>query len=87
MLHFSLKGNHVTLYSCARNMDEPLALPLSSSPSGPTCEYRPPSLWIDLFRSIVASRRFIYITGWSVYTDLKLLRLEFGCRISCAGVI
>ena len=38
-----------------------------ASPSSPSVEYRPASLWIDLFRSIVRSEKFIYITGWSVF--------------------
>ena len=37
-------------------------------------DYVAPSLWLDLYRSLVAATNFIYITGWSVYTDLKLLR-------------
>ena len=37
-------------------------------------DYVAPSLWLDLYRSLVAATNFIYITGWSVYTDMKLLR-------------
>ena len=28
----------------------------------------------DVYRSLVASQELIYITGWSVWTELKLIR-------------
>ena len=69
--YFPLRlGNHVTLYSCARSSVTPeeFILPKANN------EYRPPSLWLDLYRSLVASTKFIYISGWSVNTNIKLLR-------------
>ena len=61
------KGNRVTLYSCARNGTFGATLR--------NADHRPkPSLWLDLYRSLVAATKFIYITGWSVNTNIKLLR-------------
>lgn len=58
---------HVDLYSCARNNSQPVSL----SDGG---EYQPGSCWLDLYRDLLRAEKFIYITGWSVWTDLKLLR-------------
>ena len=30
--------------------------------------------WRDLYESIKNAKKFIYITGWSVYTEIQLLR-------------
>ena len=59
------KSNRVTLYSCARSLPTKDAAGKS---------FQSPSLWLDLYSSLVASRKFIYITGWSVNTNIKLLR-------------
>ena len=77
--YFPLRvGNRVTLFSCARNVDFehriPLAATADAANAGSHVGYSPPSLWIDMFKSIVASERFIYITGWSVHCKIKLLR-------------
>ena len=37
-------------------------------------QYVPTRAWRDLFNAINNAQKFIYITGWSVYTDTKLLR-------------
>ena len=63
------KGNNVTLYSCARNGTND-SLSTLRNDNRPT----KPSLWLDLYRSLVAATKFIYITGWSVNTNIKLLR-------------
>ena len=59
------RSNKVTLYSCARSLP-------SKDSNGRS--YQSPSLWLDVYRSLVASEKFIYITGWSVNTKIKLLR-------------
>ena len=59
------KSNRVTLYSCARSLPTKDAAGKS---------FQSPSLWLDLYSSLVAARKFIYITGWSVNTNIKLLR-------------
>jgi hypothetical protein len=65
-------NNRVTIYSCVRNLDAAFGIPTSST--GPPLVYSPPSLWIDLYRSIVAATKFIYIIGWSIQTNIKMLR-------------
>jgi hypothetical protein len=62
----------VTVYSCVRNLDAAFAIP-TSNPTV-TVPYSPPSLWIDLYRNIVAATKFIYIIGWSIQTNIKMLR-------------
>ena len=39
-------------------------------------EYVPTRCWRDLFDTISAAEKFIYITGWSVYTEISLVRGE-----------
>ncbi|CAB4266762.1 unnamed protein product [Prunus armeniaca] len=36
--------------------------------------YEPQRCWEDIFDAITNARHFIYITGWSVYTEITLLR-------------
>lgn len=60
-------GCQVDLYSCARNLPHPVQLSDGSS-------YQPGSCYLDMFRSIVGAEKFIYITGWSVWTGLHLVR-------------
>ena len=55
------------LYSCATNSSRPVTLS-----SGEI--YQPGSCWLDLYRDLVGAEKFIYITGWAVWTELKLLR-------------
>ena len=78
--------NEVTLYSCARNSDTQHSIPIScstgsSSSSSQLTDYSPPSLWIDIFKAIVESQRFIYLAGWSLNTSIKLLRRELNCSL------
>lgn len=73
--YFPLRsGNAVTLYSCARNTDIQQSLPVDPDLPHLLTNYMPSSLWIDLYKSLVASQKFIYITGWSVFAKIKLLR-------------
>ena len=55
------------LYSCATNTPRPVTLSTGET-------YQPGSCWLDLYRDLVRAEKFIYITGWSVWTELKLLR-------------
>ena len=57
----------VELYSCATNSSRPVTLSTGEN-------YQPGSCWLDLYRDLVRAQKFIYITGWSVWTQLKLLR-------------
>ncbi|GLJ47212.1 hypothetical protein SUGI_0996540 [Cryptomeria japonica] len=36
--------------------------------------YSPPRLWEEMYEYINGARKFIYITGWSVYTEITLVR-------------
>ena len=36
--------------------------------------YQATTAWKDLYASIKAAKRFIYITGWSVFTEIQLVR-------------
>lgn len=36
--------------------------------------YQPQRCWEDIFDAIVNAKHFIYITGWSVYTNITLIR-------------
>ncbi|KAH9299274.1 hypothetical protein KI387_030956, partial [Taxus chinensis] len=36
--------------------------------------YRPPRLWEEMYQYINGAEKFIYIAGWSVYTDFTLMR-------------
>ena len=55
------------LYSCATNSSRQVTLSNGQN-------YQPGSCWLDLYRDLVRAEKFIYITGWSVWTELKLLR-------------
>jgi len=57
------------LYSCAANSTNPVVLS-----SGEV--YQPAGYFLDVYRSLVASQELIYITGWSIWTDLKLIRRQ-----------
>ena len=37
-------------------------------------QYEPTRAWRDLFNAINNAQKFIYITGWSVFTDIQLVR-------------
>lgn len=72
--YFSLKeGCEVKLYQDAHCPQ----LPLFEGVTGPDGDpYEPPCAWTDLYSALSAAQRFIYITGWSVYTDIALVRGE-----------
>ncbi|XP_061341037.1 phospholipase D alpha 1-like [Gastrolobium bilobum] len=36
--------------------------------------YEPGRCWEDIFNAIMEAKQFIYITGWSVYTEITLIR-------------
>lgn len=64
------KGCHVTLYQDAHmtnNFLPPIYL-------GDGQVYQPHRCWEDIFEAINNAQRLIYITGWSVNTEIKLCR-------------
>ena len=39
-------------------------------------QYVPSRAWFDIFNAINNAQKFIYITGWSVFTNIQLVRGE-----------
>ncbi|XWS17810.1 hypothetical protein CRYUN_Cryun33cG0100000 [Craigia yunnanensis] len=67
---FSQKqGCKVTLYQDAHVQDD---FPLLSLPRDE--RYQPRRCWEDIFDAISNAKHLIYITGWSVYTEITLIR-------------
>ncbi|KAJ1415918.1 Phospholipase D/Transphosphatidylase [Sesbania bispinosa] len=64
------EGCNVTLYQDAHAPDNALPwIPISG-----TKYYVPGRCWEDIYNAIVEAKYFIYITGWSVYTEITLIR-------------
>ncbi|KAK4274433.1 hypothetical protein QN277_017653 [Acacia crassicarpa] len=62
----------VTLYQDAHVLDDfiKVSIPLS----GGIRYYNPGRCWQDIFSAIYNAKYLIYITGWSVYTEITLIR-------------
>ncbi|OMO90827.1 C2 calcium-dependent membrane targeting [Corchorus olitorius] len=65
------KDCKVTLYQDAHISDE-FINPGISLAGGKL--YQPQKCWEDIFEAIDKAKHFIYITGWSVYTEITLVR-------------
>ncbi|KAB5563819.1 hypothetical protein DKX38_003873 [Salix brachista] len=64
------QGCKVSLYQDAHVPDKFIPkIPLSSGEN-----YDPHRCWEDVFDAITNAKHFIYITGWSVYTEISLVR-------------
>uniref|UniRef100_A0A0C9RUJ2 Phospholipase D n=1 Tax=Wollemia nobilis TaxID=56998 RepID=A0A0C9RUJ2_9CONI len=64
------KGCKVTLYQDAHMPDKFMPrIPLAGGQV-----YQPHHCWEDVFDAIENARHLIYITGWSVYTEITLIR-------------
>ncbi|CAL0325956.1 unnamed protein product [Lupinus luteus] len=64
------QGCKVTLYQDAHVPDNFVPkIPLSGGKS-----YEPHRCWEDIFDAITNAKHLIYITGWSVYTEISLVR-------------
>ncbi|KZV56057.1 phospholipase d alpha [Dorcoceras hygrometricum] len=64
------KGCRVSLYQDAHVPDQFIPkIPLSGGKY-----YEPHRCWEDVFDAITNAKHFIYITGWSVYTEIALIR-------------
>ncbi|KAL4294842.1 hypothetical protein AHAS_Ahas18G0268500 [Arachis hypogaea] len=63
-------GCKVTLYQDAHVQDN------FSRPMAPSERkfYEPARCWKDIYNAIIDAKHFIYITGWSVYTEISLVR-------------
>ncbi|CAH1419813.1 unnamed protein product [Lactuca virosa] len=64
------KGGKVTLYQDAHVPDN--SLPCSELDGG--MHYVHGTCWIDIFNAIQNAKRLVYITGWSVWHEVKLVR-------------
>jgi len=62
-------GNRITPYNCA--ITPKGSIPDVMTADGPVSAR---SYWEDLHARLNQAQKFIYITGWSVWTELKLLR-------------
>ena len=70
--YFSLlKYNHVTLYQDAETPHDPLFDEIAYD-DGST--YEPTNCWKDIYRSLREAQKVIYMTGWSVWTEVVLVR-------------
>ncbi|GER53176.1 phospholipase D, partial [Striga asiatica] len=64
------KGCRATLYQDAHVLDNFIPkIPLRGGK-----HYEPHRCWEDIFDAISESKHLIYVAGWSVYTEIKLIR-------------
>jgi phospholipase D1/2 len=63
--------NRVTLYQDAHTPATPLLTSITLSDGR---KYKPTNAWIDIYEALNGARHLIYITGWSVYTRITLVR-------------
>ncbi|XP_051130109.1 phospholipase D gamma 1-like [Andrographis paniculata] len=75
------RGGTVTLYQDAHVHDG--ALPSVLLADGRP--YRPRHCWRDIYDAISEARRFVYITGWSVYHMVRLVRDDPNASNSTLG--
>lgn len=64
------EGCKVTLFQNAEV--SPLSIP--DIPFNP--EYQHGRCWVEIARAIMSATKFIYITGWAVYSEIVLVRTE-----------
>jgi len=64
-------NNRVTLYQDA---DTPMSKTFNGVTNPVGSQYVPSRCWRDIFEALRDAERFIYITGWSVFTGISLLR-------------
>jgi len=68
------RGCHVTLYQDTHCPTDLPWLNMVQGPNGTSPQYR--SCWKDLYYDLEQAKHIITITGWSVWTELKLFRGE-----------
>ena len=70
--YFPMKeGCNVRLYQDAHCPSIPLFENVQTLSGDP---YDPPCAWTDTYKAINAAQSFLYITGWSVFTETSLVR-------------
>ena len=67
------EGCRMTIYQDADTPEHPVFQGVTE-PDGSA--YTPTRLWLDLFQSLNEAQKLIYITGWSVFTGISLVRGE-----------
>jgi len=65
--------NRVTLYQGAHVDDSDCPPPIFQA-SADAEPYSPEACWEEIYRKILFAKRFVFITGWSVDTNISLLR-------------
>ncbi|CAN0904027.1 Phospholipase D beta 1 [Linum grandiflorum] len=75
------KGGKVTLYQDAHV--EEMDAPHLQVDAGGRIGYEHRSCWSDVFQAISQARRLVYITGWSVNYNVRLVRNEGERRMDC----
>ncbi|KAG7177059.1 phospholipase D alpha 1-like [Homarus americanus] len=76
--YFSLReGCKVTLYQDAHCPPLPI---FESVPTASGEVFDAPCAWIDLYKALNGAQRFIYVTGWSIYTETVLVRGDCDCE-------
>ena len=72
--YFSLlKYNHVTLYQDAETPHDPLFDEITYEDGS---SYQATNCWRDIYQALCDAQKVIYLTGWSVWTDVVLVRDE-----------
>lgn len=69
------EGCRVTFYQDADTPEDMMDI-FSGVTEPDGADYRPTRLWLDLYQSLEAAQKLIYITGWSVFTQINLVRGE-----------
>ncbi|KAL3619342.1 Phospholipase D beta 1 [Castilleja foliolosa] len=75
------RGGDVTLYQDAHSHEG--SLPSLWLGNGKL--YQHGHCWRDIYEAIRGARRLVYITGWSVYHLVRLVRDDDGVKDSCLG--
>jgi len=77
------EGSKVTMYQDA---DTPQMDIFNGVTEADGSQYTPTRLWIDLFRALDSAEKLIYITGWSVFTGISLVRGEEAVKYGDSNV-
>ena len=73
----------VTMYQDADTPDLDIFQGVKDPDGG---EYTPTRLWLDLYNALDKAEKLIYITGWSVFTGISLVRGEEAARYGDTNV-
>jgi len=67
------EGCKMTIYQDADTPDLEVFQGVTEPDGSP---YKPTRLWMDLYQSLEEAQKLIYVTGWSVFTGISLVRGE-----------